>query len=238
MIARFVADLAGEVSPPRLAKYRPPGGADLDTAVNYLWNMTLAEALYPSLAAVEIGLRNAIHTALSTRYGTDHWFRHHDFVSNRNLGRELNRALATLGGRVAQPTAGQIVAELHFFYWTTILSGYYHRLLWNPNHAVLLRAVFPHLTGRQFQRSLIHLRYNTIRMFRNRVMHHEPILFGFTLPRKPTISLITMHRDILEAIGWTSPRLQASVALCDRFPAVHHTGRAMIEQSLRDHLGL
>jgi hypothetical protein len=200
--------------------------------------MALAEALYPSLGALEIGIRNRIHDTLTARYGTDRWFHHHDFADNRILGRELNRAIDRLGGPVPRPTAGQIVAELHFFYWTTILSGYYHRLLWNPNHAALLRAVFPHLTGRPFQRHLIYERYNTIRMFRNRVMHHEPILYGFTLPGQPTIPLNTMHGDIVAAVGWTSPQLHASLAILDRFPDVHARGRAAIETAPRTRLGV
>jgi hypothetical protein len=112
------------------------------------------------------------------------------------------------------------------------------QLLWNPNHAALLRAVFPHLQGRQFQRQLIYNRYNAIRLFRNRVMHHEPLLFGFSLPRQQTIPLLTMHRNITQAIGWTSPQLQASVALVDRFRHVHVNGRNDVETALKGYLGI
>ena len=205
-------------------------------AVNYLWNMTLAEALHPGLAALEIGVRNSIHNALTAHYGTDQWFSPPHFTGNRNLGREFNRAIGRLGGPASQPTAGRIVAELHFSYWTTLLSGFYHRLLWHPNRAALLKTVFPHLTGQMFQRRLIHDRYNTIRIFRNRVMHHEPLLYGFALPGKPTIALNTMHNDIVDAIGWVSPQLQSSLGLIDRFPGVHRHGRATVEAALRQHL--
>lgn len=238
MVAQYVADLTREVSSPRLARYRPLGGSDLDMAVNYLWNMALAEAFNPSLAALEVGLRNSIHNALTDRYATDRWFSHQDFASNRNLGRELTRALDRLGGPNTPPAAGQVVAEFHFFYWTTILSGYYHRLLWNPHRAALLKTVFPHLTGHQFQRHQIHERYNTIRMFRNRVMHNEPVLFGFVHAGKRMVPLAAMHRDIVEAIGWASPRLQASVSLLDRFPDVHLTGRSGLEAALKRLLGI
>lgn len=238
MVAQYVADLTREVSPPRLVKYRPAGGSDLDMAVNYLWNMTLAEALHPSLSALEIGVRNGIPNAMTDQFGTDPWFHHPHFTGNRNLGGEINRAINRLGGPASRPAAGRIVAELHFSYWTTLLSGYYHRLLWNPNRAALLRTVFPHLTGSDFQRHLIHGRYNMIRIFRNRVMHHEPLLYGFTLPGQPTVALDTMHDDIVEAIGWVSPRLQTSLALIDRFPHVHTHGRATIAATLRQHLGI
>lgn len=238
VLARYITDLMREVSRPRLTRYKPHGASDLEMAVNYFWNMTLAEALHPSLAALEIGLRNSIHNALARHYGTDMWFRQHDFVSNHNLNRELNRVIGKLGRPAAQPTAGRIVAELPFSYWTTILSRDFHQLLWNPNNAALLREVFPHLHGPGFRRVHIHQRYNRIRIFRNRVMHNEPLLYGFTVPGQPTVAIVTMHADINEALGWVSPQLQASLGLIDRFPAVHSTGRASIEIALKRHLGI
>lgn len=236
VVAQYIAELTREVSHPRLAKYRPAGGTDLDMASNYLWNMMLAEALHPSLSALEIGLRNGIHNALTQHYGTDLWFYQHDFVTNRNLGQELHRAVGRLGGPARQPLAGRIVAELHFFYWTTVISRDYHNLLWHPNRALLLKQAFPNVTGAQFRRDLIHQRYNTIRIFRNRVMHNEPLVYGFTLPGQPNISLDIMHRNIVEAVGWVSPQLQASLLLIDRFPHVLATGQRTVESALRDHL--
>jgi len=97
-------------------------------AVNYFWNIALAEAMYPSLSALEIGLRNSIHNALAAHYNSNLWFHHQDFLNNNILKREINRAIGHLGGPAAQPTPGRIIAELHFSYWTIILSGYYHRL--------------------------------------------------------------------------------------------------------------
>jgi hypothetical protein len=238
VIAQFVADLAHEVSPARLGRYRPNGGSDLDMVVNYLWNMALAEALSPSLAALEIGVRNSIHDALTTFFGTEFWFFESTFVGNRKLKQELSRAIDRLGGPGSQPSSGRIVAEVHFFFWTTILSGYYHNTLWNPNRAAVLRAVFPHLHGPRFQRRLIHDRFNTIRLFRNRVMHHEPLLYGFALPGHQTISLATMHTSIIEAIGWSSPRLQASVVVLDRFPDVLANGRRDLETAVKTILGI
>jgi hypothetical protein len=238
VVSQYIAGLTREVSAPRLAKYRSPGGADLDMAVNYLWNMTLAEAFHSSLAALEIGLRNSLHNALTVRYNTAYWFNHADFTSNRNLKKELKRANDRLGGTVPPVSDGRVIAELHFFYWTTVISRDYHRLLWNPNRAALLRTAFPHLSGTQFRRDLIHQRFNTIRIFRNRVMHHEPLLYGFAVRGQPIITLPTMHSYIVEAIGWVSPQLQASLALIDRFPQVHAHGRTTVAAQLKSYLGI
>lgn len=238
MVAKYVADLSQEVSAARLSRYRSGGDSDLDMAVNYLWNMTLAGAFHPGLGALEIGLRNSVHNVLTLKYGTDLWFFHPDFARNRILGREVSRAVERLGGAATQPAAGRIVAELHFFYWTTILSRDYHHLLWNVDRAALLRMVFPHLNGRGFRRDLIHQRYNTIRIFRNRVMHHEPLIFGLTQRGQSTIDLVTMHGNIVEAVGWSSPQLKASLTLIDPFPSTHARGRGSVELALKQHLGM
>lgn len=69
-------------------------------------------------------------------------------------------------------------------------------------------------------------------------MHYEPLLSGFAIRGQPIITLPTMHRHIVEAIGWVSPQLQASQALIDRFPQVHAHGRTIIEAQLKSYLGI
>jgi hypothetical protein len=49
----------------RLERYRTPGGPNLNMLANYFWNMDLAEALFPTLHAVGVGLHNTIHSTLN-----------------------------------------------------------------------------------------------------------------------------------------------------------------------------
>lgn len=70
MVAQFVADLELPLSRIRLENYRPLHGADLDMVVNYFLNIELSEALYPTLQAFEVALRNSVHRALSQHFGT------------------------------------------------------------------------------------------------------------------------------------------------------------------------
>ncbi len=76
---------------------------------------------------------------------------------------------------VTQATSGQIVAELTFGFWTTLLSQPYHQRVWAPDRTALIRAVFPHLPPVPNNRQAVHQRYNDLRFMRNRIMHHEPI---------------------------------------------------------------
>lgn len=230
MVTAYVAALRGAVSTPRLDKYRPIGGSDLEMAVNYFWNIALSEALYPSLAALEVGLRNGIHGALSTAYGTELWYYTPNLLEPQQL-REFSQArLKLYRAHGNTPTAGLIVAELNFGFWTTLLSRNYHGSLWNPNNAANLRAAFPNVPKNRFRRDNIHQRCNDLRFLRNRVMHHEPISHRHSLPQE--------HSNMMGAIEWVSPTLRVTVDLLDRFPDVHQNGRARIEADLRKHLGV
>jgi hypothetical protein len=73
-ISDYLEELSQAVSRVRLEAYRPSAGSDLDTIVNYFWNITLCEALYPSLDAVEVVLRNSIHRTLSGYFQSEYWF--------------------------------------------------------------------------------------------------------------------------------------------------------------------
>jgi len=66
LVTAFISDLRAAISLPRLDKYRPVGGTDLDMAVNHFWNIAHFEALYPDLAVLEVTLRSSIHQALTT----------------------------------------------------------------------------------------------------------------------------------------------------------------------------
>ena len=83
MVDQFVVALHPPISRIRLERYRPPGGPNLHMLANYFWNMDLAEALFPTLHAVEVGLRNTIHTTLTGRYNTQEWW-HEPYTLGKN----------------------------------------------------------------------------------------------------------------------------------------------------------
>jgi hypothetical protein len=74
MVAAYVAAIERGLSPNRLAPYRPPGGDDLAMVTTYFWNVALCQALYPSLGALEVTMRNGIHDALTAHFGTATWY--------------------------------------------------------------------------------------------------------------------------------------------------------------------
>ena len=74
MVNKFVTSLHFPIPQVRLEKYRTDPACDLHMLTNYFWNIALCEALYPTLHAVELSLRNAIHTTLTNRYNTEEWW--------------------------------------------------------------------------------------------------------------------------------------------------------------------
>jgi hypothetical protein len=208
--------------------------------INYLWNMELNEALFPSLHAVEVSFRNSIHAAASAHYGTEFWFDQPDVLMSGQ-----RRSIAKVRGKLTEKqkphTAGRIVSALSFGFWVSLFNDPYERqmsgqpanqLHWHDqnNKPTLLLVAFPHLTRRYKSRGAVEARYQQILELRNRVAHHEPIWARPYLKRE--------HDLILNSIGWVSPQMHEAISLSDRFRDVHRDGRAAVEVRLRAHLGI
>ena len=226
MVARFVADLYLPLSQARLEAYRPqPNGDDLDMLTNYFWNIDLAESMVPCLHAVELALRNTIHSTLSTHYGTDMWFYEEDVLQSGQLVQFAN-ALREVAKK-PKPLAGRIVAELQFSFWVTVLSGPYDQVIWARNNFSPFRTAFPYATS--LSRNQAHMRFNRIRQLRNRIMHHEPLW------DQSKIDLAQRHQEIHDAIQWISPTLGQAILAVDSFQTAIN-GRQQVRADLKTHL--
>lgn len=207
--------LALGVSAERMSSYRRPGDADeLDVLARYVWNMAIAEALYPALQCIEIALRNTLYTAIAAHGANPQWL----IVPPPVLAPREAAAVAAAGQLLTrqrkQPTTGRLVAELNFGFWTSLLDRRYEPTLW----PALLQPAFPHLPRRRRTRRELSRRFTEIRRLRNRVFHHEPVWHWHDLQQQ--------HRDLLEALGWINPALARTVAAFDRFPTVYSAGIA------------
>ena len=212
------------VSPVRLNRYQSASRDDVDLLANYFWNIALCETLYPSLGAVEVSLRNSIHTAATIVYGSEYWF-DEPGVLIRNHPNAIRVARAALTRYQRPHTPGRIVAELNFGFWSGILTGPYEQHFWRSNSYVMLKMAFPHISYKIRTRKRIHRQYNAIRLLRNRVFHYEPIF------DRPALEM--EHEDILNSISWVSPSLKSSIELIDRFSDEFQYGRERIRQRLQ-----
>jgi hypothetical protein len=191
-----------------LEAYREEGASDLETIANYFWNTELSEALYPSLQAFEIALRNSVHAALSAHFSDLYWFDRPHLLLDWQVEAVAGARLELT--RYKKPhEPGRIVAELHFGFWHSMFNRPYEEILWYANGAVLLEAVFPNLPRSLRTRKEVWKRIDRIRRLRNRVFHYEPIW-----KKRDLEDLDVVIHDMLGAI---SPSLEAVVALSGHY---------------------
>ncbi len=231
MVDKLVADLKFPLSHERLENYRPEQGTDLEMVVNYFFNIELSEALYPTLQAFEVALRNSIHSAFSQYFGTEYWFDTPGLYPSPPppetipwQERAVQAARDNLTAHNKPHAAGRIVAELHLGYWNSLFNRPFVQKLWLLDQAALLNQVFPHATRSQQVPRHLEKQVTRIRLLRNRVMHFEPIWKRRHLQQN--------HADILETLSWISPTMHETIAMSDRFPDVLASGRARVEQKV------
>jgi hypothetical protein len=226
---QFLAQLQPSLSLARLIRYQDPTGDDLETAVNYMWNVALAESLFCSLNAVEVALRNGLHSTLTQHFGTP---ARYDLTGLLDPPQQQNvtqvkRRIADYGDPV---TPDRIVSELMFGFWVVILSRPYEGRLWRGNNSAALKRAFLRIPKGKRQRQIIHQQYNEIRELRNRVFHYEPIFDDQYLMQR--------YGEVKRGLHWLNPRMVDVLEWYDRFPDVYAHGRTAVEARLRVELGI
>lgn len=214
----FYQQIETRFSTERLAAYAmPAAGAPPDPAVTlarYLLNMALCESLYSPLQLCEIALRNAIHQQLTRLMGRDDWFADPQFQLTLWAEEEVRKAKVKITKTRKPVTAGRVVAELQFGFWTSLFEAHYEQR--TPFLPAGLKGVFPHLPKSLHHRKDRKHDLETIRTLRNRVFHHERIIHWKDLDAQ--------HNLILQVIAWISPELRQMADALDRFHALRAGG--------------
>jgi hypothetical protein len=230
----FFLNFQETVSRPRLDRYRRGDAADIDAVADYLWNVALSESLYPSLAMLEVSLRNSIHRVLSDLTGTEMWFEH---VLRPGEVSRYYRLRDDLQTKLKHPPgADKLVSELSFGFWVSLLTQPYHQRIWAPNRASMLKRAFPQMPRLPNARRVVHWRCNMMRVLRNRIMHHEPIFMGLWW-NGDILPLMNIHQQINEVIRWINPQMAEVVVITDRFESVHEESRSAIRTRLVRSIG-
>jgi hypothetical protein len=195
-----MAALQNTISAPRFAPYMTLASNDVHHAFGlYLYNARLAKAFLFPLQMAEVALRNAVAEALTTSFGPD-WPSDPGFAAwldqggHEAIAKADRRLLATKG---AGYPVSQLVATLTFDFWSHMLRDEYERPFWQRH----FRRVLPHVPAATKRRD-VHRAVKAICHFRNRVVHHEPIL-GANAPAllDAIIDLIGMRCP--ETAAWT-----------------------------------
>jgi len=218
--AQLVKSIERTVSHERLKRYLAAANNDVPKALHlYDANVALSETIYGVLHGVEIAIRNAMHYELSTALATEHWFDKVQLAPY--LGERVVEAMLEAGGSKA--SAGKVIAELPFGFWTDLTARRNHWSLWVP----YLHKAFPNA---KVPRPAIHRRLEDIRRLRNRIAHHEPILTAQKIVYVGHGRSIALAQ-IDECVGWVCPDTAAWLRAKSRFrmagiilAQVHSTG--------------
>ncbi|WP_417552669.1 Abi family protein [Marinomonas fungiae] len=161
----------------------------------YLWNTHVCSAIYPLLTASEVALRNSIDTALVKDIGRFWWARNRlhykSFTSSsnepfevkaikNNFSKATDQVRKDKKGRYriksATPTHHEIIAKTEFSTWEFILDAEFMgpNLIWPKHLGAVFKGSWPSRSASTMLGSTRDL-VKTIREFRNRVSHHEPI---------------------------------------------------------------
>ncbi|MFE1288781.1 hypothetical protein [Streptomyces sp. NPDC058751] len=201
-------------SKPRLKPYLRAVGGDPQAAMRlYWWNVEASAALYGPLQCVELAVRNAMHDCLVAKYGRPDWWEAAPLdVRGKQLVEKARAKCKQNEERRAEEqrrpkrrvTVDDIVTELNFGFWATLLVKRYDRTFWR----IALHEAFPHHSG---PRATLSDDLWAVVRLRNRVMHHEPI---------HEEDLDGDHARIYRVLDALGPDLAKEVRTMDRFRSV------------------
>ena len=187
-----------------LKKFSPV--TELDCYVYYNWNTALSQSFYASLQTLEIALRNSIHNNASKHFNDSKWFENPKILDQESRKR-INTAKMNLQKQKKNLSAGRILAELSFGFWTSLFNKKYDQILWHK----IIKKSFPCMDAQIRTRKTLSARLNKIRRLRNRIFHYEPIWYYYDLNQH--------HENILETIAWIEPKMRDMVLSIDQFPS-------------------
>ena len=181
--------LHSSISSERLQRFLSHSGDDFGKALKlYEQNMHLSAEFYPFIACFEICLRNKIHEAMQKDHGHDWLIKPDNPLKEAGRDKVKQACDRLFEVDITRPeNMGKIVAVLSLGFWVSLFAGQYEEDLWRPT----LCHIFPNYTGllRPLRR-----RIYKIRNLRNRIAHHEPIIFSDDIEDQ--------RAEIIQTIGW------------------------------------
>jgi len=205
------------VSQPRLNRFLIAGGNSKVKAQKlYHVNLKIAQSFYPVLNIFEVFFRNVCNYHISAWFANPNWIiaEKNGFMSDSSLSRSkfylkngVNSAERSIIKKGVPMTAGKVLAEQSFGFWTSFFEPHHYRLI----GGVVIHC-FPNKPA-NVNRSLLSQKLDRIREFRNRIYHNEPICFkgnniDFTYAT-------AIKKELYELLDWIDNDLPAYVKTFD-----------------------
>lgn len=199
IIKEELRKFASTISVERLLSFKSDDNDTIDMLIQrYKLNLRISQALYPELSTLEVTLRNAIDTMFKNCISKN-WIE--DEIKQRHILTEHEHAkLMTAYNDIKKEypnndfTIGKVIANLNFGFWTNLCSKKYNAIIWTKKGA--FKGVFVNYPNNlQQQIHSLSLRLRSVRSFRNRIFHYEPI---FKNPK----NTLKMYNEIMEIISY------------------------------------
>lgn len=217
------------LSQPRLNRFLlASGNSKIKAQKLYRANLRVAQSFYPILNLFEIFLRNICNYQVSSHFANPNWIitEKNGFMSDTSLTASrfflknsvvnAERTIKRKGGLV---TAGKVVAEQSFGFWTSLFDTHHYRLI----GGIVIHSFNNKPSG--INRSVLSQKLNRVREFRNRVYHNEPICFkgnaiDFTYAEN-------IKDEIYELLSWIDSDLTSYVEYFDAIENKINTAKSI-----------
>lgn len=141
----------------------------------YIWNAEVASAFLVPLHLCEVAIRNAVADAIAAQYGP-RWPWARGFQASLLAPPTGYNPRADLAGaRRNTSSTGKVIPELKFVFWQKMLTSRYDNAIWNHQLATVLPGADASI-GVPALRARVYNDLDRIRILRNRIAHHEPII--------------------------------------------------------------
>ena len=141
----------------------------------YKSNLQFSNRFYIPLSVLEVALRNAIAQHLNQFYGQS-WLLNEAQFLQRDALAKIHEAKEKIEKRNEEVTQDKLIAELPFGFWSSLFQKPYDRIM----RTQTLKQIFPKLPSKNEQlidRKYMSSELNKIRKFRNRIFHHEKVIY-------------------------------------------------------------
>lgn len=219
------------LSKPRFHRFlKATGNSSVRAQKLYRINLRVSQAFYPVLNLFEIFLRNSVYEEVTKYFSNPYWILTETtgFMSDPTLApsryflrNSIQKAEKTIKRKRNTVTAGKVVAEQSLGFWTSLFDRHHYRLIGgSPIQAFSQKPA-------HVNRRIINSKLNSVRTFRNRVYHNEPICFrgsevDFTEATK-------MMNELYDLLNWIDSELTDYVKYYDNVQS-----KIMAIQSLYD----
>lgn len=220
-LEKFFAGLAFRLSSHKASRLRPERAAPIESAISplrlssygrgapqgtgltlYLWNADISGAFLFPLHICEVVTRIAVANALANAYGPDWpWEKGFVYSLRKSRGGYSPRSDLMNAARKAQ-AASQVMPELKFAFWRNMFTQSFENGIWSRNLPVVIPDI-PSGAPVPAMRERIYGLLKDIRLLRNRIAHHEPII---------NRNLLDGYGKIMTMIGCISPETAEWVA--------------------------